>query len=692
MKIRHCLLIIIFSIFIIGNIEAKNKSRNPWKPYSRISVTPLPANLKSGQGNFVITDKTPFLVDAQDIDKKRLLDYAYEYLPLNTNITHASPSIPSIRLSLYNSLDSINSPEGYFLDVNPEGIVIKALTPNGLFYGLQTLIQLADGKNKIPSVEIVDYPRMEYRGMMLDISRHFRDKEFIKKQIDAVAKLKINRLHLHLTDAAGWRIEIDKYPELTEYAAWRPQETWKEWADGGSKYISGSDPLAHGGFLTKEDAKEIVEYAADRYITVIPEIEMPSHSEEVTATYPNLGCSPGVKPDVCVGNEETFEFYENVLDEIMEIFPSPYIHIGGDEASKQAWKECEKCLALMEKENLKDVDELQSYLIHRIEEYLNSKGRNIIGWDEIMEGSLAPNATVMSWRGTEGGIQAAKDGHKAIMSPGAYCYLDSYQDAPATQPEALSGYLPLKKVYSYNPVPDTITADVAEFITGVQGNLWCEFVPTAQHAEFMLYPRMVAIAEIGWTPQQLREWEDFYPRALKFNDNLQSQGYYVFDLRGEVGSRRESTLEADHLAKGKKVTYNFPWWKRYNAAYEETLTDGLRGDWNYTDGRWQGFISGDDRRVDVTIDLEKICDISYIGADFMQLIGPGVWLPANVIISVSDNGKDFKELAHIEHKQTATSGLSFKTFAWEGETKARYVRYEAKSFEGCLFTDEIVIK
>ena len=654
-------------------------------------ISPMPVAITEKAGEFLINSNTPLIVEAPEIDKIRLINYANDYwrhFPVYDKITSKNPPI---KLKLVDHLSNVDSPEGYYLKIDKNGVTVKATGAAGLFYGLQSLIQLADGTNTLPEVEITDFPRLEYRGMMLDISRHFRDKEFIKKQIDAIAKLKLNRLHLHLTDAAGWRLEIKKYPELTEYAAWRPQETWKEWNDAGNQYISGKSPYAHGGYLSQEDAREIVEYAANRYITIIPEIEMPSHSEELTATITEISCTGGKQPDVCIGNEKTFEVFENILDEVMEIFPSEYIHIGGDEASKQAWKDCELCLARMKTEGLENVDELQSYMIHRIEEYINSKGRNIIGWDEIMEGGLAPNATVMSWRGTEGGIKAAQSGHKAIMSPGGYCYLDSYQDAPATQPEAISGYTPLNKVYSYNPVPDTLDDNVKPWIQGIQGNLWCEYIPTAQHAEYMLYPRMVAIAEIGWTPQEKREWDNFYPRALKFNDNLQKAGYHVFDLRGEVGNRREALIEADHLGKGKKVIYNVPWWSNYNASYDKTLTDGKRGSWTYGDGIWQGFLYKGDQRVDVTIDLEELTDIKYIGADFMQITGPGVWLPATVTIAVSDDGENFRELTTIENQQKDTSGLSFKTFAWEGNDKARYVRYIAKSLQGCLFTDEIII-
>lgn len=657
-----------------------------------VDVTPLPAQVTVTDGDMIITPSTSLVIDASAEDAARLRYYA------DTEWRSFAPagkkSSTSVELRTVKKLDGVDSPEGYLLSVTPRKALVEATSGSGLFYGLQTLMQLADGTDTIPALNISDSPRFGYRGMMLDISRNYRDKDFILKQIDALARLKINRLHLHLTDGAGWRLEIRKYPRLTEYAAWRPELTWKEWSDGGARYTDASDFGAYGGFLTQDDAREIVKYAADRYITVIPEIEMPSHSEELTAAFPEISCThnPKGEPDVCVGNEKTFEILQNVLDEVMEIFPSEYIHIGGDEASKRAWKECELCQKRMADEGLKDVDELQSYLIHRIEQYLNSKGRSLIGWDEIMEGGLAPNATVMSWRGTEGGIRAARSGHQAVMTPGGYCYLDSYQDAPATQPVAISGYLPLERVYSYDPAPDSLGTDVTKWIAGVQGNLWTEHVPTAQHAEYMLWPRMIAIAEIGWTPQEQRRWESFRSRALKVADDMRGKGYTVFDLRGEAGNRRQSTRPVDHLARGKKVTYNVPWWTNYNAAREATLTDGLRGGWSYGDGRWQGFLYRGDERVDVTIDLEKVTDITYVGADFMQITGPGVWFPAKVEILISDNGTDFTELATIEHKQKDSTGLSFKEFSWSGNARARYVRYRATSTEGCQFTDEIIIR
>ena len=620
-------------------------------------------------------------------------------IPKPLNYTAASgelvlKTIADVYLNLVDTLPGISSPEGYMLKVTPDSAAVYAKSQAGLYYGLVTLKEMAGDRNRIPACTITDEPRFSYRGMMLDISRHFRDKEFIKKQIDAMARLKLNTLHLHLTDAAGWRIQIDKYPELTEFAAWRKGATWKEWNESGNNYCHESDTTAQGGYLTKADIKEIVEYAAERYITVIPEIEMPSHSEEVTATYPNLSCNHnrGGQSDFCVGNEETFEFLQNVLDEVIELFPGKYIHIGGDEASKQAWKECELCRKRMKDNSLEDVDQLQSYLIGRIEKYLNSKGKKLLGWDEIMEGGLTPDATVMSWRGTQGGIAAAKSGHDAIMSPGAYCYLDGYQDAPYSQPEAIGGYLPLQKVYAYNPVPDSVSSDIAGHIIGIQGNLWCEYIPTADNAEYMLYPRMFAIAETAWTPDSLKNYPDFRLRAENLAADMKSKGYNVFDITHEIGNKPEAQRPENHLAVGKPVKYNIPWWNRYPAGGTATLTDGKRGGWNYNDQLWQGFLSRGDNRMDVTVDLESIQPVKFIGVEFMQLIGPGVWFPSSVQFLISDNGVDFTPLTTIEHEQKPSEGVSFKEYVWKGIARARYVRVIAKAKEGCQFADEIIIR
>ena len=662
------------------------------------SVIPVPLKMEQGTGCFLLSENTRLYINLQGLEAQ-LLENCLQALPVHLKKGKKKDTQNILSLLITEKNHQLPSPESYTLSVTPQQILIRATSGAGLFYGMQTLLQLAQpsgaGSYSIASVEIEDTPRFAYRGLMLDVSRHFSTKEFIKKQIDALAYYKINRLHLHLTDAAGWRLEIKKYPLLTEFAAWRTDPTWKQWWNGGRKYVRFDAPGAYGGYYTQDDIREILEYARQHYITVIPEIEMPSHSEEVLAAYPQLSCSgePYKNSDFCVGNEETFTFLENVLTEVMELFPSEYIHIGGDEAGKSAWKTCPKCQKRMKDEHLANVDELQSYLIHRIEKFLNNHGRHLLGWDEILQGGIAPNATVMSWRGEEGGIAAVTSGHRAIMTPGAYCYLDSYQDAPYSQPEAIGGYLPLKKVYSYNPVPASLTAEQAKLVYGVQGNLWVEYIPTPEHVEYMIYPRILALAETAWSAPERKSWPDFYTRELSAVADLQAKGYHPFDLKKEIGSRPESLQPVSHLALGKKVIYNSPYSSHYPAQGNTALTDGIRGDWTYGDGSWQGFIS--DNRLDVTIDMEKETSIHSVTAAFMQVVGAEVFLPETVVISISDDGTHFTELRKQHFEVSKETPIRFTDISWQGEAKGRYVRYQAQAgseFGGWIFTDEIIVK
>lgn len=662
------------------------------------SVIPVPLKMEQGTGSFLLSEKTKLYTNLQGGEAELWENYL-KALPVQLKEARMKDRKQMLFLLITPKTPQLPSPESYTLSVTPQQIEIRATSGAGLFYGMQTLLQLmqpaSTGSYSVPSVEIEDTPRFAYRGLMLDVSRHFSTKEFIKKQIDALAYYKINRLHLHLTDAAGWRLEIKKYPLLTDFAAWRTDPTWKKWWNGGRKYLRYDEPGASGGYYTQDDIREILEYARQHYITVIPEIEMPSHSEEVLAAYPQLSCSgePYKNSDFCVGNEETFTFLENVLTEVMELFPSEYIHVGGDEAGKSAWKTCPKCQKRMKDEHLANVDELQSYLIHRIEKFLNNHGRRLLGWDEILQGGIAPNATVMSWRGEEGGIAAVTSGHHAIMTPGAYCYLDSYQDAPYSQPEAIGGYLPLKKVYAYDPVPASLTAEQAKLVYGVQGNLWVEYIPIPEHVEYMIYPRMLALAEVAWSAPERKSWPDFHTRALSAVADLQKKGYHPFDLSKEIGSRPESLQPVSHLALGKKVTYNSSYSPHYPAQGNTALTDGIRGDWTYGDGSWQGFIS--DNRLDVTIDMEKETPIHSITAAFMQVVGAEVFLPETVIISISDDGINFTELQKQHFEVSKETPIRFTDISWQGEAKGRYVRYQAQAgseFGGWIFTDEIIVK
>ena len=590
--------------------------------------------------------------------------------------------------------------ESYTLEISRKGVKILAADDAGEFYARQSLAQLlnaAEKENGQASLQcqiIEDCPRFPYRGLHIDVSRHFFSIDFIKKQVDAMAMFKMNRLHLHLTDAAGWRMEIESWPRLTEYAAWRPEANWKAWWNGDRAYVEEGTPGAYGGYYTKEELKSLVEYAAERHITVIPEIEMPGHSEEVLAAYPEVGCggNPETHADLCIGKEVTFKMLEDILDEVIEVFPSEYIHIGGDEAGKQAWKTCPDCRRRMKEEGLENVDELQSYMIRRIEKYVNSKGRKIIGWDEILEGGVSKTATVMSWRGTEGGIAAMNMGNDVIMCPGSFCYLDKAQDAPFLEPESIGGYLPLEKVFGYEPVETTMPQKGLDRLLGVQANLWTEYVPTESHAEHMLWPRAAAIAEIGWSPAGSKsDYQDFRRRALIAMNALRDNGYAVFNLENEYGERKAALSPVTNKAIGRKIRYVKPWHRSYPASGETSLIDGQCGGWANNDGRWMGFLSD----INVVIDLGEPTDIHYIGATFLQSAGPGIFLPERVEISVSDDGRNFTPAGQCFNDiPVSDPNLIFRDFNVICNEKARYVRYMAfrnPTVSAWLFVDEIVV-
>lgn len=665
---------------------------------SAICVVPQPQQVVMASGSYTLPEASVF---ASDLKGNEGEEFAACLKASSLALTPQSGSTEqaTVKFQIMEPVSEYDFEESYQLQIATDGIIISGISATGLFYGYQTLLQLArqkgDNTYVFPLVDVKDAPRFSYRGLHLDVSRHFQTKEFIKKQLDAMARYKLNRLHWHLTDGAGWRIEIKRYPELTEQAAYRPFPNWKAWWKGGRTYCTKDAPGAKGGCYTQEDVREIVEYARLRHITVIPEIEMPGHSEEVLAVFPQLSCSgkPYSSSEFCIGKEETFTFLQNVLLEVMDLFPSEYIHVGGDEANFDNWKKCPLCQKRIHEEGLADEQELQGYLIRRMEKFLHEHRRNLLGWDEILEGGLPPEATVMSWRGEEGGIAAAKAGHDVIMTPGSYCYLDSYQDAPTTQPEAIGGYLTLEKVYSYNPVPAILSKDEAIHIKGVQANVWAEYIPTPEHMEYMIYPRLLALAEVAWTQPGKKSWERFRCCTLKEVKWLQANGYHPFDLSKEVGERSEAAQPVKHLALMKKVTYTSPYDDKYTAGGDSALVDGVRGGWTYGDKRWQGFLNTD---MDVTVDLGKPTDITSISAEFMQLMGPYVWLPREVILSVSEDGSSFIEKQRIQTDvPTTEEHLTFRTYEWKGNTCTRYVRLQALSNGiegGWLFTDEIVIK
>ena len=564
--------------------------------------------------------------------------------------------------------------EAYRLTITPKRVRIEANTPEGVYRANTTLAQL---ERPLPCGVIIDYPRFAWRGIMLDISRHFRNKDFILKQIDALSEVKLNVLHLHLTDAAGWRLEVKSHPELTAKAAWRVGDTWRQWSERGGAY-EGS----YGGFLSQDDVREIVAYAAERHMTIVPEIEMPGHSRETVYAIPGVGCKD-TSDDLCPGKEATFELMEDVLSEVMDLFPSEYIHIGGDEAGKRDWHDCPDCQRRMQEEGLNSVEELQSYLVRRVEKFLNAHGRRLIGWDEILEGGLSPNATVMSWRGTEGGLEAIRQGHDAVMTPGNRCYLDKVQDAPVREPEGFGGYLPLDSIYVYDPAAGIPEASLCHLL-GVQGNLWHEMIPQPSHTEYMLYPRAFAIAEIGWSPVEVKDAVDFRERATAHAAALRERGYTTFKLEEEVGNRPASRQAANHLGRRAQVVYAQPWNPKYPAARAATLTDGLLGGWSYGDGRWQGFQSD----VDVTIDLGSVKPVHYVTATFLADPGAWVYLPDRVTVEYSLDGEHYTLAGELLNENPNGKYIPYGVSVGKD---ARYIRYHAYRTKEWLFTDEILI-
>lgn len=646
--------------------------------------------------------------------------------------------------------------EGYQLEIDEAGVRLTAKTETGLFYGKQTLLQLLT-PNGLPYVKINDHPRFPYRGLHLDVSRHFFDKEEVKKLMNVMSYYKLNTLHLHLTDAGGWRLQIDKYPKLTQEGAFRTQSDWREWWDNGKdrQYLKEGTEGAYGGYYTKDDIRDMLAYAAEKHITIIPEIEFPAHSDEVFVAYPELCCAgkSHTSGDFCIGNPKTFEFMENVLTEVIELFPSEYIHIGGDEAGKNTWKTCPKCQALMKKEKLANVDELQSYMIRKAEEFLNSKGRRLIGWDEILEGGLAPEATVMSWRGEAAGFKSARMRHDVIMTPGSYMYFDFYQADPRHQPVAIGGYTPIRKVYNYNPIPqDSLTAEEAKHFLGVQANTWTEYIPTPEHLEYMMFPRALAVAEIGWTPQEKRDWQDFKPRVNAHIPVLQQMGLNPFPLSNElefdmvvdtIQKEIRVTMDAEkypaeihyttdgstptasspiyqepivvkdsakivagifvngqlqdrvseqrvdyHKGIGKSIRFNSRLYPGYMAGGINAIINGYRGGLTYLDQRWQGYTDN----LDCVIDLGEVMDLHQVSSKWMQLTGPGVYQPEKVEVLTSEDGKNFTSQGVIPTTiPQDKSDLTFQEYTFQGNWKARYVQLKAQNPKGFIFVDEIVI-
>jgi hexosaminidase len=555
------------------------------RPAAGIHLIPQPVSMQTSPGVFTLNPTTTIALPVDTPEVRRIGEYLQKALetPTGHKLKIVAGHIDStsggvIVLSLVAG-KAAGQPEGYELKMLPRVASIQASAPAGLFYGVQTLLQLFPPEiastHKVaaawtaPCVQILDYPRFAWRGMMLDVSRHFFGKEYVERYLDQMAHYKLNVFHWHLTDDNGWRIEIKSLPQLTKVGAWRVPRL----AHWGTAQVPGdNEPATVGGFYTQDEIREVIAYAKDRYITVLPEIEMPGHSLAALASYPELSCTGGpfhVNPgspyygttdnSFCAGNEATFEFLDKVLTEVAALFPSEYIHVGGDECLKTFWHACPKCQKRMKDEHLANEEELQSYFIRRAEKIVESKGKHLIGWDEILEGGLAPNATVMSWRGFEGGIAAAQQKHKVVMSPVSFSYLDYYQGDPLLEPRTF-GYLTVSKTYQFEPVPEGV--DPA-YVLGGQANLWTESVPTGRHAEYMTWPRAMALSEAFWSKKETRNWDAFVPRMEAHFERLDaaevnySRAVYDVEITPEKDAASKMVLRMSTELNGCDIYYTF---------------------------------------------------------------------------------------------------------------------------------------
>ena len=748
------LVILVTSIFSCSHIEHK------------IAIVPKPTFITAKKGSFNIDPETKIMLSTDVGQVREIGNYFIEILQKASNIS------PNVLTGLENSKKSneilfILDPEesslgseGYHLTIDENLIEAVASNAAGLFYAVQTIRQLLppaieDSSRReavdlsIPAVEILDKPRFSWRGMLLDCGRHFMTKDFVKRYIDLLAYYKMNRLHWHLTEDQGWRIEIKKYPKLTEIGAWRTEE----------------DGTIYGGYYTQEDIKEVVAYAQSRYVTVVPEIEMPGHSVAALAAYPEYSCTGGpfevstqwgVHKDVyCAGNEETFHFLQDVLTEVMQLFPSQYIHIGGDECPKDRWQKCKKCQRRIKMEKLKDEHELQSYFIKRIEQFLLSHNRRLIGWDEILEGGLAPEATVQSWRGMDGAVAAATSGHDAIVSPTSHAYFD--YDITTTN---------LRKVYSFEPIPADLETEDIPHILGGECNVWTERI-TQEKVDQMVFPRILAMSEVLWTDVENKEFVDFYHRvhrqyprldylAVDYGpESIPVSIYTEFDAEklrtkvtldaGEPGLELYYTMDGKtpdngskkykksfliqkptivqaiaykedmpygditrkefiwHQALGKTLKLDYPYSQKYTGGGDFALTDGMQGSVNFRDGYWQGW-EGDD--LVAVIDFGQPITINEITMGFLQNVDSWIFLPQYVEYGVSQTGKGFDIVAHIL-PQVSPRDPDVKIEYFTYKTKpvvGQYLKVMAKNVGVCpdwhpgvggkawLFCDEIIVK
>jgi hexosaminidase len=753
MKHSNYLLFLIISLFFSCKQETIQ--------LKEIGIIPKPLFQEMNKGVFVLDENIRFI---SDTELNQVSNYLKLYIEENYQVSF-TPQKESKKI-VFTSNDTISNEEGYELKIGENSILIASKNSKGAFYAVQSLLQLMPIKSNglaiaIPCLELQDEPQFKYRGMHLDVGRHFFSVDFIKKYIDLMARLKMNTFHWHLTEDQGWRIEIKKYPKLQEIAAFRNETLVGHYNDQPHKF----DGKKYGGFYTQEQIKEVVAYANTRQVTIIPEIEMPGHSQAAIAAYPALGCTGeqvevatkwGVFDEVYCPKESTFKFLEDVIDEVVTLFPGKYIHIGGDEAPKTNWKRCAHCQRLIKEKGLKDEHGLQSYFIARMEKYINTKGKQIIGWDEILEGGLAPNATVMSWRGTSGAIEAAKEGHDVILTPGSHCYFDHYQSEDENEPLAIGGFLPLEKVYHFNPIPKELTEEESKYVLGAQGNVWTEYMKTEKQVEYMAFPRAVALSEVVWSSPENKNYSDFINRLEQYQKRLDqldvNYANHMYSVKGELKNTEGNvtyqlnatsssypiyyatdksapsklyvnpipvdssmTIKAVildsnaialgaifqqkinlHKGVGAKILIDKKPHPAYNAGGKNALINGISGNnKRYGDKEWLGF-SGED--IEITIKFENPTNINSIATRFFNGNGQWIYAPKRVTLYVNDDDSTYSAEVSVTDDLTAKVAVKFKN------TMVTSIRLKIPSFgiipEGkqgaghkpWTFIDEIIIE
>ncbi|WP_294238669.1 family 20 glycosylhydrolase [uncultured Chryseobacterium sp.] len=723
--------LLICSVLLSGLFFAQN----------RLNLIPYPQKVELLKGEFTIPGKFKLDQNLSRLEteyfKKQIRDvFTFGIGKKETaHLVNVPFSAPSKR--------NPENEEKYAIEISPRQIVISSNTKQGYFLALQTLIQLFrqyKDSGKIPAMKIEDEPKFAWRGMHLDVSRHFFTVEEVKQYIDYLAMYKLNTFHWHLTDDQGWRIEIKKYPKLTQIGSKRKESMIGAYVD------NTFDGKPYGPyFYTQDQIRDVVKYAQDRHITVVPEIEMPGHALAALSAYPELACTKGpfepatkwgVFDDVFCPKEETFTFLENVLNEVMQLFPSQYIHIGGDECPKTRWKECAHCQELIKKYNLKDEHGLQSYFIQRIEKYVNSKGRKIIGWDEILEGGLAPNAAVMSWTGIKGGVEAAKSGHFAVMTPGAYCYFDHYQGDPATEPNAFGGFTPLDKVYSYQPVPEELNVTQSKYILGVQANLWTEYILDFKQVQYMIFPRMLALSEVAWGTSDAKNYKEFERRVINEFETLDKMSVHyarsIYNINGKVMAadngiayelstsqspsgvrytvngadpsaaspaytnpipvQKSMTIKSAYFENrqlksaissqdftvskttGKKITLEQQPNENYSFGGAFTLVDGIIGNQRQLGKTWLGFQGKD---VVATIDFGQPTPFSEVYFNTLDNKGSWIHFAKSVHVFVSDNGTDFRMIKEIGKDEILAAKGKIRLQL--GNQKAKYLKIKIEN-------------